>query len=269
MTLRAVNLKGIYYEYYTTLTGNINHLTIQLAYADDGGPIFTDESLLTLRDFLYKHHVESVEFNPPAVKASVRQKNTITAIKKMYEALGERLGDLIKSVPTIKTVSIDEVAHELTSDNTLQDFRDAFQWSMTPKLCTSIGQPALYMRVQNRSMCGANTLPFKIDEVTYSVDYEDRRSRRQKIYDYCAHLPLLGRLVRYFDHCCKHDSERRHFTETKPLNGINTESIDLEAAGGRDPAGPSAYLHPVHHPQNFEADSHSIDSDSAYLLGKV
>lgn len=219
MGLYGANFHGIKISYFPTITGNLDHISIRFRYNDDTdiynkyyhdydpnllhlAPLFTEDSLIKTRDFLYKHSVKSIKINLPE-KFFGDEKLPIH-LNELYETLGIRFGELIKSIPSITTVYVEGV-----TQFSYFPLLKIFENHLCERLGTSLAKPKLFKQVEEGSF--DNALP-KV--LKYSVEYADRRTFSQKWYHFAANIPLVGVLIRAVSYLFYGDSEKKHFTNS-------------------------------------------------------
>jgi len=181
MGLHCFQDTGFNIDYFPSLLGNHDHITIELSYLDNGISLLNNQSLIKLRDWLFMRNVSSVEFN---IFGSSQRYNQDKLQTFQYRQLAKKLGALILGVSTIKEIYIDA---ELQSDDRLQPYKDAFKTTLTQTLETSLAHPSLFMNVSSGYLGG----PPSYTTQTFLVDYPDKRTFGQKFYNFTCLCSLL------------------------------------------------------------------------------
>lgn len=180
--------KGIEFSYELDFWGNIKKkIFVELGYNENGDPLFTNESLMQLRDFLYHHTAFDISFNVEGCQE---------------EYLGNCLGSLAKSLPNLKIVEFTGCFTHYIDKKEVIEFaaRKHFDTLVAEILETSLSQPSSVIGVS--SLIKDQTDSSKIyQNAGYShvgtKAYSDKRTSEQhKLYDHLnrPHQSLLSKI---------------------------------------------------------------------------
>lgn len=209
--------KGVSAEYTTNLLGNIAHIEIILQSDEYGKPLFTDVALILLRNFLYRYNARSV-----AIRLNFTETDVPT--RQMAESLGRKLGNLIKSVPSIQVAFIHEQEKYNTTYQEMSEFSlknapfQELQYALTQALKKSTAHPILRIE-KNISYCYEDGNQARDYHPSNDpIDYKDKRTVVQKIYHFFASIPVIGWLVRSIAHFIYGDSYQQDFYELMKIS---------------------------------------------------
>ena len=229
---------GVTLNYTTNLLGNIRHVDIVLESDENMNLVLNSQSFAATRNFLYARNANAVTFN-------LTFKESCTDQVSMARILGSQLGVLIKSVPTIQKVTINETEKHYTTLEALKEATPQYendsthpasqlQIALIDELKTSIAHPSLcmdkrihyvYLRDNDHFLESKDTQPSN-----GPLYYDDQRTLGSKIYNFFATIPLLGLLVRKINKLIHGDHGFNDFErDTKYGTG---ESIINEAVEG-------------------------------------